>query len=63
MVVRATAGDRDLLRRYPEVFAARFPGPSRHWIDVLMTGIAPPTEPGLVWCDIGATRLFEWRRG
>lgn len=61
-VVRATARNRDLVARYPEVFAARFPGSSRAWVEALTTGAEPPSEPGLVWCDVGATRLYEWRR-
>lgn len=61
-VVRATARNRALLARYPEVFASRFPGSSRAWVEALMMGSEPPPEAGLVWCDVGATRLFEWRR-
>jgi transcriptional regulator with XRE-family HTH domain len=61
-VVRATARNRALIHRYPEVFSARFPASSRAWVDCLMSGAMPPAQPGLVWCDIGATRLFEWRR-
>lgn len=61
-VVRATARNRALIARYPEVFASRFPGSSRGWVDALTTGSPPPPEPGLVWCDVGATRLFGWRR-
>lgn len=61
-VVRATARNRALLARYPEVFASRFPGSSRSWVDALSRGATPPAEPGLVWCDVAATRLVEWRR-
>jgi transcriptional regulator with XRE-family HTH domain len=61
-VVRATAANRALVARYPEVFASRFPGSSRGWLATLTRGAQPPTEPGLVWCDVGATRLFAWRR-
>ena len=62
-VVRASARNRALVARYPEVFAARFPGSSARWVAALTAGAEPPPEPGLVWCDIGATRLFAWRRG
>jgi transcriptional regulator with XRE-family HTH domain len=62
-VVRATARNRALLQRYPEVFGSRFPGSSRAWVEALTRGTAIPNEPGLVWCDVGATRVFEWRRG
>ena len=61
-VVRATARNRALVARYPEVFAVRFPGSSTGWASALTTGVAPPEQPGLVWCDVGATRLFAWRR-
>ena len=62
-VVRATARNRTLLSRYPEVFSTRFPGSSRDWFAALTEGRDLPEDPGLVWCDLGATRLFEWRRG
>lgn len=61
-VVRATARNRALVARYPEVFAARFPGSSAGWVRALTEGAAPPDEAGLVWCDVAATRLFAWRR-
>ncbi len=61
-VVRATRRNRALVRRYPEVFAARFPGSSRAWVDALVRGVEPPPEPGLVWCDVGTTALRAWRR-
>jgi transcriptional regulator with XRE-family HTH domain len=61
-VVRATARNRALVARYPEVFSAAFPGSSLAWVRALTTAEAPPMEPGLVWCDVGATRLHAWRR-
>ncbi|KRT63663.1 MAG: hypothetical protein XU10_C0008G0026 [Chloroflexi bacterium CSP1-4] len=61
-VVRATRRNRELMARYPEVFAARFPGSSLGWVRALAEGTAPPQQPGLVWCDVAATRLFPWRR-
>jgi hypothetical protein len=59
-IIRATKRNRELVARYPEIFGARFPGSSWRWVAALTEG--PPTEPGLVWCDIAATRLFPWRR-
>ena len=49
-VVRATARNRALIHRYPEVFTARFPGSSRGWVDCLTSGERPPlgTRPRLV---------------
>lgn len=61
-VVRATARNRALVRRYPEILAARFPGSSLGWVRALTLGTDPPDQPGLVWCDVGAARLFAWRR-
>ena len=61
-VVRATARNRALVARYPEVFAARFPGSSAGWLATLTEGRAPPSQAGLVWSDIEGTRLLAWRR-
>jgi transcriptional regulator with XRE-family HTH domain len=61
-VVRATRRNRALLARYPELFAARFPGSSRRWLEALRSGAAPPTETGLVWASVDGRRLFAWRR-
>jgi transcriptional regulator with XRE-family HTH domain len=61
-VVRATRRNRELLARYPELFATRFTGSSRAWVDALTNGTPPPPALGLVWCDVRATQLFEWRR-
>lgn len=61
-IVRGTARNRALVARYPEIFATRFPASSRAWVQALTRGQDPPTEPGLVWCDVAATRLLEWRR-
>jgi transcriptional regulator with XRE-family HTH domain len=61
-VVRATQRNTLLLSRYPEVFAARFPGSSVAWVLALTEGSTPPGEPGLVWADVRATRLYAWRK-
>jgi transcriptional regulator with XRE-family HTH domain len=61
-VVRGTARNRSLVARYPEVFARAFPGSSRRWSEALVSGAVPPDEPGLVWTDVGAARLFAWRQ-
>lgn len=63
-VVKATRRNRDLVARYPELFESRFPGSSRAWVRALEGGSAatpPPREIGLIWCDVRATRIFEWR--
>lgn len=61
-VIRATARNRALVARYPETFSAAFPGSSSAWVRALTTAAAPPALPGLVWCDVAATRLFAWRK-
>jgi hypothetical protein len=60
-VVRATRRNRHLLASYPEIFATRFPASSRGWVEALTLAKTPPAGAGLVWCDVAATRLFEWR--
>jgi transcriptional regulator with XRE-family HTH domain len=60
-VIRSTRRNREILTRYPEIFASRFTGSSRAWVQALATGCEPPREPGLVWCDTAPTRLFDWR--
>jgi transcriptional regulator with XRE-family HTH domain len=61
-VIRATARNRALVARYPQVFASRFPGSSAGWVRALRDGTAPPTEPGLSWTSVDGTRLYAWRR-
>lgn len=61
-VLRDTRTNRGLVQRYPEVFAARFPGSSQAWLRALTVGDPPPPAAGLVWCDTRASRLFAWRR-
>ena len=61
-VVRATARNRDLVARYPEIFATRFPASSHAWLAALGRRGDLPEQPGLVWCDVGATRLTAWHR-
>lgn len=48
-VARATRRNRALLATYPELFASRFPGSSRAWVEALTRGAAAAaTRPGLV---------------
>ena len=61
-VVRATRRNRDLLSRYPHIFDARFPGSSLGWLRALTTGDDFPSEPGIMWCDLGAMCLVARRR-
>jgi transcriptional regulator with XRE-family HTH domain len=69
-VVRNVPRNRNLVARYPELFASRFPGSSAFWVRALGGALSATTAPrpepprglGLVWCDARATRLFAWRR-
>lgn len=61
-VVRATKRNREIVAKYPEVFANAFPGSSAAWVAALTKGGPIPKEAGLVWCDVRATRLLAWRR-
>lgn len=62
-VVRDTRRNRALVARYPELFSSTFIGSSLRWVRALdVGGKRPPSELGLVWCDLNATRLFAWRR-
>ncbi|HUQ77456.1 MAG TPA: helix-turn-helix transcriptional regulator [Patescibacteria group bacterium] len=61
-VVRATRRNRELVARYPEVFATKFPGSSARWVRTLKVGQPPPSEPGLVWTDSRTTDVHAWRR-
>jgi hypothetical protein len=61
-VVRPTAANRALVGRYPQIFAAAFPGSSRAWVRALVNGAPPPDQPGLVWLEPRSGRISEWRR-
>ncbi len=61
-VVRDTDRNHDLIARYPEIFASRFPGSSAAWVRTLTEGGPVPHEPGLIWCDLARGRLHAWRR-
>jgi DNA-binding XRE family transcriptional regulator len=61
-IVRDTRHNRELIERYPHIFDSRFPGSPAAWVRALTVGGPLPREPGLVWCDVGATRLYARRR-
>jgi hypothetical protein len=61
-VVKASASNRALIGRYPEIVRTMFPGSSRAWVKALTSGSAPPTEPGLIWFDRATGGIHEWRR-
>ena len=62
-IVRDTKANRALVNRYEHIFATRFPGSSAQWVATLTRRGPMPKEPGLIWCDVNATRLFARRNG
>lgn len=60
-IVRPTAANRELIRRYPQVFRARFRGSSVMWAKALNDGAQAPNEPSLVWLDVAARRAVQVR--
>ncbi len=61
-VVCPSSVNRALLARFPGIFAAACPGPSRAWTRALTTAEEPPIGRGLVWLDPPNGRITEWRR-
>ena len=57
----ATASNRRLVGRYPEIVRTRFPGSSVRWAAALTNGTAPPAEPGVAWVDPRAGRIIPLR--
>jgi transcriptional regulator with XRE-family HTH domain len=60
-VVKASAANRAILSRYPNLFAAAFDGSSRDWVRALVDGGSVPSRPGLVWFDAATRKIIEWR--
>lgn len=56
-----TAANRAIVRRYPAVLRARFPGSSAGWVRALSAGGDPPLEPGIAWIDVRGRRIAELR--
>ena len=56
-----TAANHAIVRRYPTVLRARFPGSSAAWVRAVSARTDPPAEPGLAWIDTGGGRLRELR--
>ncbi len=50
-LLRDSAANRALVRRYPAILAAEFPGSSRRWVDALERGTEPPRDRGIAWID------------
>src|SRR4051794_30425556 len=61
-VVRDTKANRALVAKYSGAFETRLPGSSARWVEAIHKRRAIPTQAGLVWCDVNATRLAARRR-
>jgi hypothetical protein len=61
-VVRDTKANRQLVSRYTRLLDSRFSGSSVAWVQALAGSATMPSKPGLIWCDVGTTRLFARRR-
>jgi transcriptional regulator with XRE-family HTH domain len=56
-----TAANRAIVRRYPAIFRARFPGSSVGWVRAISSGAVCPRRPGVAWVDVRSGRLREVR--
>jgi hypothetical protein len=56
-----TAANRSIVRSYPAILRARFPGSSAAWVRALATATTPPDQPGVAWIDVMSGRLRELR--
>jgi transcriptional regulator with XRE-family HTH domain len=63
-LLRATRRNRELVNEHRHFFRGRFPGSGRAWLAALTDPATPmPTEPALLWVDVGGTRIFVARLG
>ena len=53
---------RAILRRYPGILRAAFPGSSPAWLRALTSTQSPPDQPGFVWFDPATGGLVAARR-
>jgi hypothetical protein len=56
-----TAANRALVRRYPEVLRAQFPGASLAWVRCIVDGAVPLERPGIAWIDPRSGRITQLR--
>jgi transcriptional regulator with XRE-family HTH domain len=57
------AANRAIVRRFPEIVRARFPGSSLGWVRALVDGSEPPSSPGIAWVDPRSGTITELRLG
>ena len=61
-VVRASAANRALIARYPNIVEDAFPGSSADWVRALEDARGTPLEAGLIWRDPSTATLRPRRR-
>ena len=63
-LLRATRRNRELVNEHRNFFHSRFAGSGRAWLAALTSTAAPmPSDPALLWVDVGGTRIFAARLG
>jgi transcriptional regulator with XRE-family HTH domain len=55
------AANRAIVRRFPEIFRARFPGSSLGWVRALADGRESPRGAGIAWIDPRSGTVSELR--
>jgi len=55
------AANRAIVRRFPEILGARFPGSSVGWTRAIINGDIPPIEAGAAWIDPRSGRITPVR--
>jgi transcriptional regulator with XRE-family HTH domain len=55
------AANRAIVRRFPEIVRARFPGSSLGWVQALAEGYEPPSGAGIAWIDPRSGTITELR--
>jgi transcriptional regulator with XRE-family HTH domain len=57
-----TVANREIVRRYPTIFRARFTGSSAGWVRALtMPEAEVPKEPGVAWIDVRSAAVRAMR--
>ena len=61
LVLRATNGNRRVVREASAMFAVRFGGTGQAWLAALRAGARLPGADGLLWTSVGGDRLYPSR--
>jgi hypothetical protein len=62
-LVRRTTRNRDLVREFAPLFAARYPASSAEWLKAITSPTTPmPPQAGFAWIDVAGSRLIAARR-